>query len=134
MWPGSISGKAGSKLNAKLKVLRGTRPQKSKETTFEHKTKDEGELKNLGMADEKVINDKRFQGGSAANGRHVSKGGSVGKAESQIKRHHIDHNTGKPWPKGGDVKASNPKTGNTRMKGPIAKSGGPYGGGGRGTQ
>lgn len=138
MWPGSISGKARKKLNAgmaKLQVLRGTRPQKSKMATFEHKKKDEGELENQGMfPHDHVIDDPRLEGGKSEYGRHVSKGGSVGKAESQVHRKHIDQNTGKPWPNGGGVKAGNPKTGNTRMKGPIAKSGGIYGGGGRGTQ
>lgn len=135
MLPGSISGKAAKKLNSKLSVLRGTRPQKSKMTNFEHKLKDEGELSNQGMfPHDHVIDDPRLEGGKAQYGRHVSKGGGIGKAESGVPMHHIDTQNKKVWPKGGDVKASNPKTGNTKMKGPIAKSGGPYGGGGRGTQ
>jgi hypothetical protein len=136
MWPGSISNKARGKLNSKLAVLKGTRPQKSKMASFHNKTKDEGELGNHGhIAPDVEINDTKFQGGSAAHGRHVSKGGGIGKAESQMKRHAIDDPVNKKvWPHGGDVKAGNPKTGNTRMKGPIARSGGLYGGGGRGTQ
>ena len=40
----------------------------------------------------------------------------------------------KRWIPGSDVSASNPKTGNTRMKGTIAQRGPQYGGGGRNTQ
>lgn len=133
MWPGSISPKAGKKLGAKLAVLRGTRPQKGKMTKFDHKGKDEGELHNQGIGDDTEINEHEFQKKGTVG--KVSKGGGVGKAESQMKRHAIDDPVNKKyWPKGGDVKASNPKTGNTKMKGPIAKSGGYYGGGGQNTQ
>jgi hypothetical protein len=135
MWSSSISPKAGKNLKMKLAVLRGTRSQKAKMATFEHKGKDEGDLRSGGAIDhEREINMSQFQGGSAANGRHVSKGGGIGKAESQVGRKHIDQQNKKVWPRGGDVKSGNPKTGNTRMKGPIARSGGPYGGGGRDTQ
>jgi hypothetical protein len=131
---GSISPKAAKKLNSKLAVLRGTKPQKSKIAPFNGKSKDEG-----GTAKAEIpvgeINHPTNQGGSARNGRHVSKGGGVGKAESQVNAKQIDQpENKKTWPKGGGVSASNPKTGNTRMRGPIAKTGGPYGGGGRDTQ
>jgi hypothetical protein len=118
----------------KLAVLRGTRAQKSKMASFHSKTKDEGELDNGGAIDhENEINNPVVQKKGAVG--RVSKGGGVGKAESQMHRHAINDPVNKKvWPKGGDVKASNPKTGNTKMKGPIARSGGLYGGGGRGTQ
>lgn len=133
MWAGSISPKAGKKLNSKLAVLRGTRPQKSKMTSFHNKVKDEGQLENHGLSYEAHINQSMFQKKGTVG--KVSKGGGVGKSEQQMHRHAIDDPVNKKvWPRGGDVKASNPKTGNVRMKGPIARSGGLYGGGGRGTQ
>lgn len=133
MWAGSISPKAGKKLNSKLAVLRGTRPQKSKMASFHNKVKDEGELENHGLSDEAHINQSMFQKKGTVG--KVSKGGGIGKAESQPRRHEIDKPENKKvWPRGGDVRASNPKTGNTRMRGPIARSGGLYGGGGRDTQ
>ena len=137
---GSISPKAGKKLkaglaDAKLAILRQTRAQKSKMATFEHKERDEGKLAQRAEVPNNEINNKTNQGGSAMHGRHVSKGGPVGKSESQFNSKQIDqHENKKAWPKGGDVSASNPKTGNTRMKGTIAPSGPIYGGGGRNTQ
>lgn len=133
MWPGSISNKAGKKLNGKLAVLRGTRSQKGKMTKFDHKQRDEGELHNTGLAEDTEINESVHQKKGTVG--RVSKGGGIGKAESQMKRRAIDDPANKKtWPRGGDVSASNPKTGNTRMKGKIDRSGPLYGGGGRDTQ
>ncbi len=133
--PGSISPKAAATLNSKLAVLRGTRPQKSKMAAFGRKEKDEGSAHKKAEIPNREINHPTNQGGSAAYGRRVSKGGGVGKGESQVGRSQIDQGENKKtWPYGGGVSASNPATGNTRMKGPIAKTGGPYGGGGRATQ
>jgi hypothetical protein len=134
MFAGSISPKAAKKANAKLSVLRKTRPQKSKMAAFDGKSKDEG-----GTAKAEIpvgeINHPTNQGGSARNGRRVSAGGGIGKAESQVNSRQIDQpENKKTWPNGGGVSSGNPATGNTRMKGPVAKSGGPYGGGGRNTQ
>jgi hypothetical protein len=129
---GSISPKAAKKLTGKLAVLRKTRPQKSKMAAFEHKGKDEGQTPQAAIhpheIDQAATQAKRGVG-------TVSKGGGIGKPESHLTAEHIDQPENKKvWPKGGDVRASNPATGNTRMKGPIAKTGGPYGGGGRDTQ
>lgn len=130
---GSISPRAAKRLNGKLAVLRKTRAQKGKMAAFESKSKDEGNTKAEIPRNE--IDHPTNQGGSAAHGRHVSAGGGIGKAESGATAVHIDQPENKKvWPKGGGVSAKNPATGNTRMKGPIARSGGPYGGGGRDTQ
>jgi len=130
---GSISPKAAKKLNSKLAVLRGTRPQNSKMADFNRSEKDEGSTKKAEIP-AREINHPTNQSKKGAVGS-VSKGGGIGKGESQIGAKQIDAAPNpKTWPKGGGVSASNPKTGNTRMKGPIARSGGPYGGGGRGTQ
>jgi hypothetical protein len=129
---GSISPKAGKKLAGKLAVLKQTRAQRSKMAAFEAKSKDEG-----GTAKAEIpvgeINSATNQAKKGVG--TVSKGGGVGKAESQFHTAEIDKaGNAKTWPKGGGVSSANPKTGNTAMKGPIAKSGGPYGGGGRNTQ
>jgi hypothetical protein len=133
--PGSISPKAAATLNSKLAVLRQTRPQKSKMAAFNKSEKDEGSAHKKAEIPNREINHPTNQGGGAAYGRRVSKGGSVGKSESQLNSRQINQpENAKTWPKGGGVSAGNPATGNTRMKGPIAKTGGPYGGGGRATQ
>ncbi len=130
---GSISPKAAKKANAKLAILRKTRAQKGKMAAFDGKAKDEG--KNASAAfNREEIDQAATQSKKGAVGS-VSKGGGIGKAESHVPSNNIDvPENKKVWPKGGGVSASNPKTGNTRMKGPIARSGGPYGGGGRDTQ
>lgn len=113
----AFSPKAAKKANAKLSVLRQTRAQKSKMAAFESKNKDDEQGVDRQLLKVGEINDKVHQGGSAAHGRHVSKGGGIGTAESQERTGEIDRPENKKvWPKGGDVKASNPKTGNTRMK------------------
>ena len=128
----AFSAKAAKKVNGKLAQLRGTKAQKSKMAGFESKEKDE--VGTRGEVPNSEINHRTNQGGSATYGRQVSKGGAVNKT-GQFKTNEINKpGNGKTWPAGGDVKASNPKTGNTRMKGPIAKEGGQYGGGGQNTQ
>jgi hypothetical protein len=130
---GSISPKAATKVNAKLAVLRKTRAQKTKMAAFEHKHKDEGfDPVKAEIPVNEIDHPTNQKKGSAGR---VSKGGGIGEKEQEIHAVEIDKPTNKKaWPKGGGVSSSNPKTGNTRMKGPIAKSGGPYGGGGRDTQ
>jgi hypothetical protein len=131
-YAGSISPRAAKKLNSKLAVLRATRPQNSKMAGFNRSERDEGSAHKKAEIPNREINHPTNQAKKGVGS--VSKGGGIGKAESQFSRGQIDDSNKKTWPKGGGVSASNPKTGNTRMKGPIAKSGGPYGGGGRTTQ
>lgn len=120
------SGSISDKQMAKLQVLRGTRAQKSKMAPFMQKTKDEGHPKNRGIPEISVneINNGRVQdkGGSfGVGGKRAppSKGGRAGPESgvsvSEINR--ADYQTPK-FPSGGNVKSSNPKTGNTKM---IAK-------------
>jgi len=131
---GSISPKAAKKANAKLSVLRQTRPQKGKMAAFDGKAKDEGKVPGGTPMHRDHVDASALQSKKGAVGS-VSKGGGIGKPESAVKvaADPIPENK-KTWPQGGGVSASNPKTGNVRMKGPIAKTGGPYGGGGRDTQ
>jgi hypothetical protein len=99
---------------------------------FERKEKDEGSTKRAEIPVGEINHPTNQRKGAVGS---VSKGGGVGKPESQVHSAEIDKaGNAKTWPKGGGVSAANPKTGNTAMKGPIAKSGGPYGGGGRNTQ
>jgi hypothetical protein len=112
------SGSISDKQMAKLQVLRGTKAQKSKMAPFMQKTKDEGDRDNLGIPEMRVnqINNKRVQDAGGKYG-NPSKGGSVNKT-GQVSVNEInrgDYQTPK-FPAGGNVKASNPKTGNTRMK------------------
>lgn len=131
---GSISPKAAKKANAKLSVLRQTRAQKGRMAAFDGKAKDEGTDAGGTVIRRNEIDAPATQSKKGAVGS-VSKGGGIGAAESAVKVA-VDPTPAnrKTWPKGGGVSASNPKTGNVRMKGPIAKTGGPYGGGGRDTQ
>jgi hypothetical protein len=117
---GSISPKE----MAKLQVLRGSKSQPSKMAPFEQKTKDEGHQRNKGIPEMRVdqINNKRVQdsGGSyGTSGKREppSKGGRAG-PEGQTHVNEINRaDYQKPkFPSGGNVKASNPKTGNTKMK------------------
>lgn len=111
------SGSISDKQMAKLQVLRGTRAQKSKMAPFMQKTKDEGATRSKGapLARTNQINGPdQDKGGKYGN---PSRGGSVNKA-GQVSVNEInrgDYQTPK-FPSGGNVKASNPKTGNTRMK------------------
>jgi hypothetical protein len=119
-----ISPKQQAKANAKLQVLRGTKAQKSKMAPFNQKSKDEGDPGKRGIPEVSVgeINNKRVQdkGGSFGPGGKrgpPTKGGRAG-PEGQYHVNEInraDKQTPK-FPSGGNVKASNPKTGNTRMK------------------
>jgi hypothetical protein len=118
------SGSISDKQMAKLQVLRGTKAQKSKMAPFEQKTKDEGSTRSKGISQMRVneINNKQVQdqGGSyGTSGKREppSKGGRAG-SPGQYHVNEInrgDYQTPK-FPAGGNVKASNPKTGNTRMK------------------
>src|SRR5258708_37911257 len=128
--PGSISPKAAVTLNSKLAVLRGTRPQKSKMAAFNKSEKDEGSAHKKAEIPNREINHPTNQKKKGIG--TVSKGGGIGKAESQVGRGEIDQQNKKTWPYGGRASAGNPATGNTRMKGPVAKTGGPYCGRGQG--
>lgn len=120
-----ISPKQQAKADAKLQVLRGTRVQKSKMAPFMSKKKDEGDPGKRGIPEVSVgeINNKRVQdeGGSyGTSGKREppSKGGRAGPVRGGISVKEIDradYQTPK-FPSGGNVKSSNPKTGNTRMK------------------
>ena len=135
------SGRISDKQMSKLKVLRGTTSQRSKMAPFERKDKDEGDVGrgNRGELRPHEINHEGRQdkGGSWGTSGYgpPTKGGRAGK-EGQLHVKQID----KPkmqhpkFPRGGDVSARNPKTGNTRMKGRVPAQGGQYGGGGRDTQ
>lgn len=130
---GSISPKQDKILKGKLAVLRGTRAQKGQMTAFDRKEKDEDGMKNA-LIHGGEINHPANQSKKGAIGS-VSKGGGIGMAEKQFNANEINKpGYRKAWPKGGGMSSGNPATGNTRMKGPVAKSGGIYGGGGRGTQ
>lgn len=128
---GSISPKAQAKLNGKLAVLRGTHAQKTKMAAFNGKSKDEGAAHKKAEIPTNEINHPTNQAKKMGN---PSKGARAG-AESQVHRGEIDAGrNAKKWVPGSNVSASNPATGNTRMKGTIANQGGQYGGGGRNTQ
>lgn len=113
---GSISGKQMKK----LEVLRGTKAQKSKMAPFMSKQKDEGDPGKKGIPEINVgqINNSRVQDKGGKYGT-PSKGARAGRESgvsvSEINR--SDYQTPK-FPSGGNVKSSNPKTGNTKM---IAK-------------
>lgn len=133
MYAGSISPKAAGKLNAKLAVLRKTRPQKSKMAAFEAKGKDEGSAHKKAEVPSNEINHPTNQ--KRGSFGRVSKGGSAkGNTAPTSRQINQKPMQGKRWVPGSNVSASNPKTGNTRMKGTIAQSGPAYGGGGRNMQ
>lgn len=111
------SGAISDKQMAKLQVLRGTKAQKSKMAPFDSKQKDEGHPRNKGIPQMRVnqINgpaqDKGGKYGTPSKGGGVNKTGQV--SVNEINR--MDYQSPK-FPAGGNVKASNPKTGNTKMK------------------
>lgn len=128
------SGRISDKQMKKLAVLRATRSEKSKMAPFDSPKKDEGRLGNKGKSPVNEINSATHQDRGGRYGT-PTKHGRAG-PEGQLHKGHIDegrHQRPK-FPAGGDVKASNPKTGNTKMKGKIPAQGGLYGGGGRNTQ
>lgn len=130
---GSISPKAQAKLNSKLAVLRGTRPQKGKMAAFDGKSKDEGRVEQKAEIPGNEINhptNQRDRAGSLPSKGGSARGGTTPTA-SQINQTPMQ---GKKWVPGSNVSARNPATGNTRMKGKIPAQGGQYGGGGRATQ
>lgn len=133
MLAGSISPKAAKKLNGKLAVLRKTRAQKSKMAAFNASTKDEGKVQQKAEIPAREINhptNQRDRVGSTPSKGAQARGGIV-PTRKQIDQGPMQS---KKWVPGSDISASNPKTGNTRMKGPIAQQGPMYGGGGRNTQ
>ena len=146
-----LSPKAGAAYKGKLAVLRGTRPQKGKMTNFNNSFRDEGKIQQTAEIPSREINhptNQRDRVGSKPSPAGKGKGKAINATLAGTRstggqatggslpgRKQIDFGPNKKtWPGGGGVSASNPATGNTRMKGPIAKTGGPYGGGGRATQ
>jgi hypothetical protein len=127
---GLISAKAGAKLGL------GTKVQPSKMAGFDDKgAVDQGGGKDKGVpeAGTKQIDKKQAKGSPIASG--PSKGGSAGTESQPGKRNLIDNASqqGPKFPAGAKVrktKMGTPK----KAKGPIAKQGGLYGGGGRDTQ
>jgi hypothetical protein len=110
------SGRISDKQMAKLAVLRGTRSQPSKMAPFEDKRKAEGSVHNRGIPEmgEREINHRSVQTKS-----RMTKGSKAG-PERQIhprKQLNAAETQHPKFPASGDVRASNPKTGNTRMKG-----------------
>jgi hypothetical protein len=90
---------------------------------------DEGSVHKRGEIPGNELNHSTNQAGG-----RVSKSGGAG-AERQEHANHInDKRNSRQFPRESRVSASNPATGNTRMRGPIAPRGGQYGGGGRSTQ
>jgi hypothetical protein len=119
------SGAISDKQMAKLQVLRGSKSQKSKMAPFEQKTKDEGDPGKRGIPEVEVgeINNRTVQAKNRSFGYGGKRSGpsKAGRAgpEGQVHVNEIDRSDyQKPnFPAGGNVQASNPKTGNTRMKG-----------------
>jgi hypothetical protein len=151
MRSGLVSAKAAAKF--KPAILNETRVQKSKMLPFDGKGRAEGKVKDRGvLATRGHINSSATQRdrvgsmpskhaggggfGAATKGSKSPQGGAVGRY-SQVNRKQIDTAEMQaprfPAGTGTDHPRSN-KTGNTRMKGPIAKSGAAYGGGGQNTQ
>jgi hypothetical protein len=129
------SGHISDKQMSKLKELRGTKLQKGRMTTFEHKGKDEGDKNGRGIPSVSVdeIDERSVQ---RTGSRFLPSKGGRAEGGTEFRSDQIDQKgfqRGK-FPKGGDVSSRNPKTGNTRMKGAIPRQGGTYGGGGRDTQ
>jgi hypothetical protein len=130
----AFSPKAAKKANSKLAVLRGTRAQKSKMAAFESKNKDDEQGVSNQLLKVGEINDHQHQGGSAAYGRHVSKGGGIGKAESQERTGEIDRRENKRMFPAGTKVSAQPMGTPAKAKGGVTQTGPLYGGGGRNTQ
>lgn len=88
------AGLISPKASAKLAVLRGTRAQKGRMATFDHKHRDEGDVKAKAIAetDGRHIDRKQHGKGAVGRGQEMpSRGGSAGKgATYQPKKQHID--------------------------------------------
>jgi hypothetical protein len=108
------SGRISDKQMSKLAVLRGSHSQKSKMAPFDGKKRDEGAKGNRGIPE---VCDYEIDKPSVQSRSNMSKGGKAGPEGGTLKRKQIDTRQTPKFPAGGDVKASNPKTGNTRMKG-----------------
>jgi hypothetical protein len=116
MRDGVISPKAGERLKRRLKLAAAI-------------SKDEGGVRQRGEIPGNQLNHPTNQAGG-----RVSKTGGAGPERQEYSGHINDKRNAKRWIPGSNVSRSNPATGNTRMRGKIAPRGGPYGGGGRGTQ
>ena len=108
------SGRISDKQMSKLQVLRGTRSQKSKMAPFEQKTKGEGRVGNKGIPE---VCDDEIDKPSTQSKSNMSRGSKAGPEGGTFRRGQIDSGKKAKFPSGGDVKASNPKTGNTKMLG-----------------
>lgn len=131
------SGRISDKAMAKLKAQRGATAQKSKMAPFDGKKRDEGQAHGYGDVNFSIdqLNERGVQDKGGRFGT-PSKGGRAGGEMTPVKTGQINAGGAQrpKFPAGGRVSASNPKTGNTRMKGKIPPQGGQYGGGGRDTQ
>jgi hypothetical protein len=150
MASGAVSAKAGAKF--KPAILSQTRAQKTKMAKFTKRDKDEGSAHKKAEVPSNHISHPTNQrdrigstpsapgkgrgGGAPAAIRGTTSSGGQARGGTVPTRKQIDQGPmqGKKWIPGGGVSAKNPKTGNTRMKGTIANTGGLYGGGGRDTQ
>lgn len=153
MRTGLVSGKAAAKWK-KPAVLNATRVQKSKMADFDGKRRDEGGRGNgpsvevKGQIDRPEMQRDRVSSmpstktggagfGSLTRGSKSPQGGAVGSSYVPGRKA-IDQFPQKQkstFPKGAGYSGKpSAKTGNTRMKHSVPRSGGPYGGGGKGTQ
>src|SRR6516165_866091 len=110
------SGRISDKQMHKLQVLRGTHSQPSKMAPFEHKDKDEAKGHGRGYA---AMNKREINSPATQSKSRMTKRSKAG-PERQIKARENIHSAETQHPKfpaGGELRASNPKTGNTRMKG-----------------
>jgi hypothetical protein len=131
MASGAISAKAAAKF--KPAILAQTKSQRGKMAAFDGRERDEGSAHKKAEVPSRHINhptNQRDRIGSTPSKGGQARGGTAPK-RSQIDQAPMQ---AKKWIPGDKVKASNPKTGNTRMKGKIPAQGGQYGGGGRSTQ
>lgn len=138
MRSGAVSHKVAGKWPPSK--LKGTRSEPSKMANFDHSQRDEGAKESHGAVpiDHKGghINASQFQRDKARS--MPSKGGAVNAKYVPGRRaiNQFPEGQHKTFPKGADYggRGHSDKTGNTRMKGPIPRTGGYYGGGGQNTQ
>lgn len=138
MRSGAVSHKTAGKWQVPSKI-KGTSSQPSKMANFDHSQRDEASKDSHGAVpiDHKGghINAAQFQRDKARS--MPSKGGAVNAKYVPGRRaiNQFPEGQHKTFPKGASYEGGpSAKTGNTRMKGPIPRSGGYYGGGGQNTQ
>jgi len=125
MRQGIVSAKAGARLHRGLKLARAMYRPDSTSADGKSLSRDDGGAHQFGEVPSNEINHPTNQGGSGRYGRRVSRGGGIGKAESQAHRGEIDAGRNKrPWPYGSEVSARN--------QGPSGVRGGVVGSNGNG--